>query len=152
MQVSTDSGFGVDSVPGFVPPSARSDQVRAEAEELLLHEVKGAHAVFRASEDECIFGRGEEHPREVRRLRLPVRATIPNAWSMSDPAYPHRKVSTFHSRMPLGSTTASVTKGSCARNSSAFCLLSKTAMDPFATGSSKVPMANSPPSRANAST
>jgi hypothetical protein len=49
-------------------PTARSNQSRAEAEELLLHEVKGAHAVLRASEDECTFGRGEEHPGEVGRL------------------------------------------------------------------------------------
>jgi phenylpyruvate tautomerase PptA (4-oxalocrotonate tautomerase family) len=31
---------------------------------LLLDEVKGPHAAFRASEDECSFGRGREHPRE----------------------------------------------------------------------------------------
>src|SRR6478672_6634397 len=54
--------------------AARSDQSRAEAEELLLHEVKGAHAVLRASEDECAFDRGEEHPGEVGRLR-PVNAS-----------------------------------------------------------------------------
>jgi hypothetical protein len=35
---------------------ARSGQGRAEAEELLLYEVKSAHAVLRASEDECTFG------------------------------------------------------------------------------------------------
>jgi hypothetical protein len=49
--------------------ATRSDQSRAEVEELLLDEVKGSHAVFRASEDECAFGRGEEHPCEVGRLR-----------------------------------------------------------------------------------
>src|SRR5260370_19940407 len=51
-------------------PTARSDEGRADAEELLLHEVKGAHAAFRPSEDERAFGRGEEHPCEVGRLRL----------------------------------------------------------------------------------
>jgi len=49
---------------------AGSDEGRAEAEELLFHEVERPHAVFRASEDECSFGRGEEHPREVGRFRL----------------------------------------------------------------------------------
>ena len=50
-------------------PAARSDQGRAEAEELLLDEVKGAHAVLGAGEDKRAFGRGEEHPGEVGRLR-----------------------------------------------------------------------------------
>lgn len=36
---------------------------------MLLYEVKGAHAVLRASEDKCTFGRGEEHPGEVGCLR-----------------------------------------------------------------------------------
>jgi integrase len=39
--------------------TARSDQRRAELEQLLLDEVEGSHTVFRASEDECSFGRGE---------------------------------------------------------------------------------------------
>ena len=52
---------------------ALKDQGRAEAEELLLYQVKGAHAVLGAGEDEGAFGRSEEHPGEVDRLR-PVNA------------------------------------------------------------------------------
>ena len=53
-------------------PPARSDQRRAEAEELLLHEIKGAHAVLGASEDECTFGHAHTNEELVAAARAEI--------------------------------------------------------------------------------